>query len=79
MTARFNVDQLGSVSWNDAAFDSLMLPGNEKRLAWEFVENKALSDNSFDDFIEDKGMLHSKRFHIERFQALSNSSQVVVS
>jgi hypothetical protein len=42
------------VVWNDAAFNHLVLPGTEKQLAWEFVENKTLA-NSFDDFIQDKG------------------------
>ena len=42
--------------WNDAAFDKLILPDDEKKLAWDFVENKALMENNFDDFIEDKGV-----------------------
>jgi hypothetical protein len=48
------VNDLDPVVWNDAAFDNLVLPGPEKQLAWEFVENRALA-NSFDDFIQDKG------------------------
>jgi len=53
--AQFNVDELDDIVWNDAAFDHLVLPGNEKELAWAFVENKALSNNQFDDFVPDKG------------------------
>ncbi|KAG8159225.1 hypothetical protein KVR01_010886 [Diaporthe batatas] len=53
--AQFNVDELDEIVWNDSAFDHLVLPGNEKELAWAFVENKALSKNQFDDFIPDKG------------------------
>lgn len=53
--AQFNVDELDDIVWNDAAFDHLVLPGNEKELAWAFVENKALSKNQFDDFVPDKG------------------------
>ncbi|KAI1345330.1 P-loop containing nucleoside triphosphate hydrolase protein [Xylaria sp. FL0043] len=50
------VDELQEVSWNDDAFDKLVLPGDEKDLAWEFVEAKALSQSAeFDDFIPDKG------------------------
>ncbi|KAL5609689.1 hypothetical protein FOVSG1_004370 [Fusarium oxysporum f. sp. vasinfectum] len=52
--AQFYVDELTPVVWNDAAFNHLVLPGTEKQLAWEFVENKTLA-NSFDDFIQDKG------------------------
>lgn len=53
--AQFNVDELNDIVWNEAAFDHLVLPGNEKELAWAFVENKALSSNQFDDFVPDKG------------------------
>jgi hypothetical protein len=53
--AQFNVDELDDIVWNEAAFDHLVLPGNEKELAWAFVENKALSKNEFDDFVPDKG------------------------
>ena len=53
--AQFNIDELNEIVWNDAAFDHLVLPGNEKELAWAFVENKALSNNQFDDFVPDKG------------------------
>ncbi|KAM0421225.1 hypothetical protein ACHAPT_010945 [Fusarium lateritium] len=52
--AQFFVDDLSPVIWNDEAFGNLVLPGGEKQLAWEFVENKALASN-FDDFIQDKG------------------------
>jgi AAA+ superfamily predicted ATPase len=54
-TALFGVDELSPVVWNDAAFDHLVLPGNEKHLAWNFVENQALANNNFDDFVRDKG------------------------
>ncbi|KAM5353409.1 hypothetical protein ACJ41O_000059 [Fusarium nematophilum] len=52
--AQFCVDDLSPITWNDAAFENLVLPGTEKQLAWEFVENKSLANN-FDDFIQDKG------------------------
>jgi hypothetical protein len=32
-----------------------VLPGGEKELAWEFVESKAKSDDSVDDFVPEKG------------------------
>ncbi|KAH8597790.1 hypothetical protein B0O99DRAFT_592342 [Bisporella sp. PMI_857] len=49
------VDDLKEMTWNDEAFEKLVLPGGEKDLAWAFVENKSLSKNDFDDFIPDKG------------------------
>ncbi|KAI0902654.1 P-loop containing nucleoside triphosphate hydrolase protein [Ustulina deusta] len=50
------VDELRPMTWNDEAFDKLVLPGDEKQLAWEFVEAKSLSQSEkFDDFIPDKG------------------------
>ncbi|KAI0453612.1 P-loop containing nucleoside triphosphate hydrolase protein [Xylaria acuta] len=50
------VDELRPMTWNDEAFDKLVLPGDEKQLAWEFVEAKSLTQSEqFDDFIPDKG------------------------
>ncbi|KAJ1331785.1 NTP/NDP exchange transporter [Microdochium nivale] len=52
------IDDLRDMTWNDEAFEKLVLPGGEKELAWAFVENKSLSNSgadSFDDFIPDKG------------------------
>ncbi|RWA05440.1 hypothetical protein EKO27_g9667, partial [Xylaria grammica] len=50
------VDELQPVTWNDEAFDKLVLPPGEKHLAWDFVEAKNLElSEEFDDFIPDKG------------------------
>ncbi|RYP51901.1 hypothetical protein DL768_002869 [Monosporascus sp. mg162] len=49
------VDDLQDMTWNDEAFEKLVLPGGEKDLAWAFVENKSMSKAEFDDFIPDKG------------------------
>ncbi|GAW17501.1 hypothetical protein ANO14919_069580 [Xylariales sp. No.14919] len=50
------VDELQPVTWNDEAFDKLVLPPGEKQLAWDFVEAKNLAlSEEFDDFIPDKG------------------------
>ena len=54
ISAQFTIDELSPIEWSDAAFDHLVLPRNEKQLAWAFVESKAL-ESSFDDYIEDKG------------------------
>jgi hypothetical protein len=32
-----------------------VLPDGDKELAWEFVESKAKSASTFDDFVPDKG------------------------
>ncbi|KAH7303226.1 hypothetical protein B0I35DRAFT_181320 [Stachybotrys elegans] len=50
-----NVAELQDMTWNDEAFEKLVLPGGEKELAWTFVENKSQSTSDFDDFIADKG------------------------
>jgi hypothetical protein len=49
------VNDLQEMTWNDEAFEKLVLPNGEKDLAWSFVENKILSQGQFDDFIPDKG------------------------
>ena len=41
------VDDLKEMTWNDEAFEKLVLPGGEKDLAWEFVENKSISTTTF--------------------------------
>ncbi|KAH6871416.1 P-loop containing nucleoside triphosphate hydrolase protein [Thelonectria olida] len=50
-----HISDLKDWTWNDEAFEKLVLPGGEKELAWAFVENKSLSKSDFDDFIPDKG------------------------
>jgi len=54
--------------WNDKAFDNLVLPGGEKELAWEFVESKARSEETIDDFVPEKGK-HDCAVRIWRFAA----------
>ncbi|OTB06012.1 hypothetical protein M426DRAFT_259837 [Hypoxylon sp. CI-4A] len=50
------IDDLGEVTWNDQAFDRLVLPKNEKEMAWSFVKGKELlDDQGFDDFVNNKG------------------------
>ncbi|KFA80831.1 hypothetical protein S40288_08521 [Stachybotrys chartarum IBT 40288] len=50
-----NVSELQGMTWNDEAFEKLVLPGGEKELAWTFVENKSQCTSEFDDFVADKG------------------------
>ncbi len=56
--SQFRIDDLTDITWNDGAFENLVLPGGEKELAWAFVENKNLSNYAYDDFIPEKG-IHS--------------------
>ncbi|KAL2161770.1 hypothetical protein VTH06DRAFT_7554 [Thermothelomyces fergusii] len=53
--AKFLIDNLSEIEWNEKAFDNLVLPGGEKELAWEFVKSKAASAKAFDDFVPEKG------------------------
>ena len=49
------IPQISEMQWNDEAFEKLVLPGGEKDLAWNFVENKSKFESKFDDFVADKG------------------------
>jgi hypothetical protein len=57
------VDGIKDIRFNNEAYDKLVLPPSEKKMAWAFVESKnSLMDASdpagstaFDDFVADKG------------------------
>lgn len=57
------MDGISDISFNTLAYEKLVLPPGEKKMAWAFVESKNLlldasdSDGStaFDDFVTDKG------------------------
>lgn len=51
----FLVEEMKDISWNDDAFSNLVLPGDEKELAWSFIDNKNFANSDFDDFVTDKG------------------------
>ncbi|QYT02129.1 AAA+-type ATPase [Trichoderma simmonsii] len=54
----FLVEKMKDIVWNDDAFSNLVLPGDEKELAWSFIDNKNFANSDFDDFddfITDKG------------------------
>ena len=44
------------ISWNDNAFDSLVLPLGHKELILSFIEGHNSGKTVFDDVIEGKGM-----------------------
>ncbi|KAK4454470.1 P-loop containing nucleoside triphosphate hydrolase [Podospora aff. communis PSN243] len=53
--AKFLVDGLTDIEWNDQPFENLVLPEADKQLAWDFVESKAHFRQDYDDFISTKG------------------------
>lgn len=53
----FDVESIGPVKFNDTAFQSLVLPADQKELILAFAESQVENKESFDDVIEDKGKL----------------------
>lgn len=52
---KFCVDGIRDIAWNEEAFESLVLPNNEKDLLLAFAEGQANGNAKFDDFIQGKG------------------------
>lgn len=53
--AKFNVDDVKEIVWNDRAFDSLVLPQGYKDLILSFTKSQSMNSEVFDDVIEGKG------------------------
>ncbi|KAI0018103.1 P-loop containing nucleoside triphosphate hydrolase protein [Xylariomycetidae sp. FL0641] len=53
---RFLVTGTKPISWNEAAFTNLMLPGGHKDLVLSLIESQISEDALFDDLIEGKGL-----------------------
>jgi hypothetical protein len=53
---RILVDGVKDISWNDSAFDSLVLPPGHKDLILSFIKGHNSRKHVFDDVIEGKGM-----------------------
>lgn len=51
----FDVEKVGPVKFNDTAFQSLVLPADQKELTLAFAESQVENKESFDDVIEGKG------------------------
>ncbi|KIW00749.1 uncharacterized protein PV09_07732 [Verruconis gallopava] len=51
----FFVNSVHDISWNEGAFDRLVLPPQQKELILGFVESQQDEMNKFDDVIEGKG------------------------
>ena len=52
---QFFVDSLSDVVFNTRAFESLVLPGNEKELILGFASTPEIYRRQFDDVVEGKG------------------------
>ncbi|KAK0371082.1 hypothetical protein CLIM01_11568 [Colletotrichum limetticola] len=53
--AKFTVDDVGEIEWNDTCASNLILPNGYKDLLLSLVEEQMLAEDGFDDFIEQKG------------------------
>jgi SpoVK/Ycf46/Vps4 family AAA+-type ATPase len=51
----FHVSGITDIDWDEDAFDSLVLPNEEKDLVLAFAQSKINAETSFDDFIQGKG------------------------
>lgn len=51
------MDGVKDISWNDNAFDSLVLPPGHKDLILSFIKGHNSGKHVFDDVIKGKGML----------------------
>ena len=52
---RFWVDSFKEMVWNDKAFESLVLPPDQKELILAFAESQAKYGDAFDDVVKGKG------------------------
>ncbi|XDG06081.1 hypothetical protein ABKA04_005696 [Annulohypoxylon sp. FPYF3050] len=51
----FTVDHLSNISWNDKAFDSLVMDAQLKNIIYRLVKTHSSDASDFDDFIQGKG------------------------
>jgi hypothetical protein len=51
----FFVDSVSEIQWNNNAFESLVLPEDQKELILSFAESQILYKTKFDDFVSGKG------------------------
>jgi SpoVK/Ycf46/Vps4 family AAA+-type ATPase len=51
----FYVPLISDIEWNTTAFDSLVLPEDQKELVLSFAESQVLNRETFDDVISGKG------------------------
>ncbi|EXF83578.1 ATPase [Colletotrichum fioriniae PJ7] len=53
--AKFTVDDVREIGWNDTCTSNLILPNGYKDLLLYLVEDQMLAEDGFDDFIQQKG------------------------
>lgn len=51
----FYIGSVGDNTWNDGAFDSLVLPNDHKELILALTESQVANKETFDDVIQGKG------------------------
>lgn len=55
-SAKFYIDGVEDITWNETAFEKIVLSHDYKTVVWAFVDAQLSRDrNSFDDIIEGKG------------------------
>jgi hypothetical protein len=52
---QFFVDAVTEIQWNNSAFESLVLPEDQKELILSFAESQIMYKTKFDDFVSGKG------------------------
>ena len=52
----FSINSVAEIKWNDSAFESLVLPNDQKELVLALTESQVANKDSFDDVIQGKGM-----------------------
>ncbi len=52
----FSINSVDEIKWNDSAFESLVLPNDQKELILALTESQVANKDSFDDVIQGKGM-----------------------
>jgi len=52
---KFWIDSVKDAVWNDKAFESLVLPSDQKELVLAFAESQAKHGHAFDDVVKGKG------------------------
>jgi hypothetical protein len=57
-TAKFKVDNVQEIVWDDHAFENLVLPPGHKELILSFTKNQNANEGIVDDVIEGKGTDH---------------------
>lgn len=55
-TVTFYIGSVGEITWKNGAFDSLVLPNDQKELILALTESQVANKEAFDDVIQGKGI-----------------------